>query len=155
MLYQTILTLEDSTWRALTHTGAALLPFLSRDCIMLFPMGIKVSAKTEPSLEDVMMSEAFIPWQRYKLSDVEVTPLAPEAAIITYRVQATRQPITPDSDEDDDSDDDEDETRNKKRPETTPGDDFRALVSSTWRMDPEAEKWLMCVQQQTPYQDEI
>ncbi len=119
-------------------------------------MGIKVSAKTEPSLEDVMKSEAFIPWQRYRLSDVDVTPLGTEAAVITYRVQATRQSITSDSSDDSsDDDDDDDEARNEKTRHETPGDDFRALVSSTWRRDPEAGKWLMVVQQQTPYQDEL
>ncbi|EXJ84915.1 hypothetical protein A1O3_05590 [Capronia epimyces CBS 606.96] len=147
MLHDTILGLEDQTWKALTHSGAALLPFLSRDCIMLFPMGMKVSAKTSPNLDDVMMSEAFIPWRRYKLSDVEVTPLGTEAAAITYRVVATRQLVTEDDDNDNDSDDDDGDDE--------PQDEFRALVSSTWRKDPEAGKWLLCIQQQTPYPNDI
>lgn len=132
MLHQIILALEDQTWRALTNSGAALLPFLSHDCIMLFPLGMKVSAKTAPNLDDVMKSEAFVPWKRYQMSEVEVTPLGPEAALISYRVQATRQHIT----------DDDDERQ----------DEFRALISSTWRRDPEGGKWLMCFHQQTPYE---
>ncbi|OAP58777.1 hypothetical protein AYL99_06074 [Fonsecaea erecta] len=135
MLHDAILALEDSTWRVLTNSGAALLPFLSHDCIMLFPLGMKVSAKTTPSLEDVMRSDAFVPWKQYKMSDVEVTPLGPEAAQITYRVKATRRHITADDD--------------------TRQDEFKALISSTWRKDPEAGKFLLCVQQQTPYEEDL
>ncbi|KAK5228339.1 hypothetical protein LTR72_002222 [Exophiala xenobiotica] len=135
MLTDVILDLEDKTWRALMDTGTALLPFLSPECIMLFPMGLKISAKTEPSIEDVMKSEAFVPWRRYRLSEVEVRPLGPEAAIITYRVNATRQHITHDDDQ--------------------RQDEFSALISSTWRKDPEAGRWLMCVHQQTPYELEV
>ena len=135
MLHDTILAVEDQTWRALKESGAALLPFLSRDCIMLFPLGLKVSGKTTPNLDDVLKSEAFVPWKRYRLSEVEVMPLGPESALISYRVKATRQHIT----------DDDDEKQ----------DEFRALVSSTWRKDPEAGKWLMCCQQQTPYEAEL
>ncbi|EXJ85690.1 hypothetical protein A1O1_06058 [Capronia coronata CBS 617.96] len=145
LLHDTILALEHQTWKALTHSGAALLPYLSRDCIMLFPLGMKVSAKTSPNLDDVMMSEAFIPWRWYKLNDVEVTALGTEAAIITYRVMAARQRLS-DNEEEEETDDDDD---------NQPQEQFRALVSSTWRKDPEAGKWLMCVQQQTPYPNDI
>merc|ERR1712000_603024 len=86
-------------------------------------------------IEDVMKSEAFVPWRRYRLSEVEVRPLGPEAAIITYRAKATRQHITHDDDE--------------------RQDEFSALISSTWQKDPEAGKWLMCVHQQTPYELEV
>ncbi len=130
MLHNAISALEDSTWRALTHSGADLLPFLSRDCIMLFPLGMKISAATEPNLADVMTSDAFVPWKRYKMRDVQVMPLGPEAAQISYRVHATRQHITEDDD--------------------TRQDEFKALISSTWRKDPEAGKFLMCFHQQTP-----
>jgi len=133
MLHDTILSLEDQTWQALMESGTSFLPFLSRDCIMMFPLGLKISAKTEPNLEDVMKSEAFVPWKRYNMSDVEVTSLGPESAIISYRVKATRQHIT----------DDDDETQ----------DEFRALISSTWRKDAEAGKFLMCFHQQTPYEE--
>ena len=135
MLHETILALEDATWRALSHSGADLLPFLSRDCIMLFPLGMKISAKTEPSLGDVMQSDAFVPWKRYEMSDVAVMPLGTEAAQISYRVRAKRQHITEDED--------------------TRQDEFKALISSTWRRDPEAGKFLMCLHQQTPYEEEL
>jgi len=135
MLHDAIFALEDSTWQALMHSGVALLPFLSRDCIMLFPLGLKISAKTEPSLDDVMRSDAFVPWKRYKLSDVVVTSLGPEAAQISYRVKATRQHITEDDD--------------------TRQDEFKALISSTWKKDPEAGKFLMCFHQQTPYEEDL
>ncbi|KIW89093.1 uncharacterized protein Z519_10578 [Cladophialophora bantiana CBS 173.52] len=135
MLHDTILALEDSTWRALTNSGVALLPFLSRDCIMLFPLGMKVSAKTTPNLEDVMRSDAFVPWKQYQMSDVEITQLGSEAALISYRVNATRRHIT-----------DDDDMRQ---------DEFKALISSTWRKDPEAGRFLMCVHQQTPYEEDL
>lgn len=135
MLHDTILALEDSTWKALMHSGADFLPFLSRDCIMLFPLGMKISAKTEPNLEDVMKSDAFVPWKRYKMMDVEVVSLGSEAAQISYRVNATRQHITEDDD--------------------TQQDEFKALISSTWRKDPEAGKFLLCLHQQTPYVEDL
>lgn len=135
LLHDTILALEDQTWRALMHSGAALLPFLSRDCIMLFPLGLKITAKTSPNLDDVLKSEAFVPWKRYRLSEVGVTTLGHESALITYRVRATRQHVTNDDDE--------------------RQDEFRALISSTWRKDPEAGKWLMCCHQQTPYEADL
>jgi len=135
MLHETILELEDSTWRALMQSGADLLPFLSRDCIMLFPLGMKISAKTQPNLEDVMKSDAFVPWKRYKISEVEIRSLGSEAAQISYRVHATRLHITEDTD--------------------TRQDEFKALISSTWRKDPEAGKFLMCLHQQTPYEEDL
>jgi len=135
-LRETIIELEDQTWKALSEDGAALIPYLSHDCIMLFPMGMKVTASSEPNLKQVMTSEAFVPWETYKMSDVEVTPIGTDAAIISYRVKAFRQPL--DSDEEDDR-------------EAPPP--FVAFIASTWRRNPHNEKWLMCFQQQTPYQD--
>lgn len=135
LLHDTILDLEDQTWKALMETGAALLPFLSQDCIMLFPLGLKVSARSTPNLGEVLKSEAFVPWRRYRLMEVEVKALGSESALISYRVHATRQHIT--------SDDDERQ------------DEFRALISSTWTKDPEAGRWLMCFHQQTPYEGDL
>ena len=127
-LHYTILELEDATWKALQKNGAALIPFLSKDCIMLFPLGMKVSATTEPDLKEVMNSDAFVPWQSYHMSDVEVTELAENAAVISYKVKAKRLAINAPDD----------------------GASFHALISSTWRKAPEAG-WLMVVHQQTPY----
>ena len=130
-LHDTILELEDQTWKALQKDGASLIPFLSKDCIMLFPMGMKVTATTDPSLKDVMTSEAFVPWKTYEMSDVEVTSLGEDAAQISYQVEAQRPAI--------DAPDD--------------GTPFRALISSTWRRDPEGAGWLMVLHQQTPFSD--
>ena len=94
MVHDPILALEEPTWRALMHSGADFLPFLSGDCSMLFPLGMKITSKSKPSLKDVMMSDAFVPWRRYKMSEVAVTTRGPEAAQISYRVRATRQHIT-------------------------------------------------------------
>ena len=130
-LHGIILELEDQTWKALQKDGASLIPFLSRDCVMLFPMGMKVTATSDPSLKDVMTSEAFVPWKSYDMSDVDVMPLGGDAAIISYRVKALRPPI--------DAPDD--------------GEPFRALVSSTWRRDSDGAGWLMVLHQQTPFTD--
>jgi hypothetical protein len=135
MLHDHILALENATWKTQMETGAALLPYLSHECIMLFPLGMKITSKTEPSMEEVMKSDAFVPWRRYRMSDVVVTALGPEAAQISYRVQATRQHITDDQD--------------------TRQDEFKALVSSTWRKDAEAGKFLMVLHQQTPYEQDL
>lgn len=106
-----------------------LLPFLSHDCVMQFPMGLKVSTTSDPSLDDIMLSDAFIPWLKYTLSDVEVMELGREAALITYRAEAVRPPLE--------------------------GDgivEFNARCASVWRLDAEAGKWLLCFHQQTPFE---
>ena len=89
----TIYHLEDQTWQALQQDGSKLLPFLFRDCVMQFPMGIKVSNNSDPSLKDIMLSDAFIPWLKYSLTDVIVTELGREAALITYMAEAVRPPL--------------------------------------------------------------
>lgn len=112
----------------MTRTGSELLPFLSEDCIMQFPLGLKVSRKTTPSLNDIMLSEAFIPWKSYKFSDVDVIPLGADAALMSYKVKAYRPPIEADD-----------------------GDvKFQGLIASVWRRDPASGQWLMCFHQQTP-----
>jgi hypothetical protein len=144
-----ITELEDATWKALQKDGASLIPFLSKDCIMLFPMGMKVSATTDPNLKDVMTSAAFVPWKSYEMSDIEVTSLGEDAAVITYRVKALRQEI--DAPDDGVSLERElvrslghTEANVKQEP-------FKALISTTWRKDPEIGAWLMVIHQQTPF----
>lgn len=119
-----ITELEHQTWKVLQDSGDKLLPYLSRDCIMLFPLGMKISHGTSPNIKDVMTSEAFVPWKTYDLRDVEVTPVGLEGAIISYEAKATREGLE---------------------------EPFRAMISSTWRKDPNSERWLMCFQQQTPF----
>ena len=126
---QAIVNLEDATWRALSNDGAALLPFLSKDCTMLLPLGMKLTHTSEPSLTEVMTSDGFIPWKSYKMRETKVTPLGHEAAVITYMVEATRPPL---------------EDGDEELP-------FRALIGSVWKFEREGSKWLMCFHQQTPF----
>jgi len=126
-----IITLEDATWKAQEKSGKDLLPFLSDDCIMLFPLGLKVSMTSDPSLEDILTSEAYVPWTGHKMSDIEITLIGDSGAIISYRVDATRPPMS-------DSDDDEDIT-------------FTSWISSTWKRDEDSGRLVLCFQQQTPF----
>ncbi|KAJ9653408.1 hypothetical protein H2198_007406 [Neophaeococcomyces mojaviensis] len=126
-----IRNLEEQTWKALSNDGKALLPFLSEDCIFLFPLGMKLSGNTDPNIKEVMSSDAFIPWKSYQMTDVAVTPIGNEGAVISYRVKAKREKAV----EHDHS--------------------FRALVSSTWRKDSVNGAWQLCVHQQTPFEMEI
>lgn len=133
-LTELITSLEDQTWKVLSQNGADLLPFLSSDCMMAFPFGMKISAVSNPSIKDVMTSKDFLPWKSYHMREVVVTPVGSDGAVISYNVKARR----PD-------------------PEN-PGEDakFRALISSVWRRTPgEGGGWLMCYHQQTPYDTEI
>ncbi len=127
-LTETIYHLENQTWRALQQNGSMLLPYLSRDCVMQFPMGLRVSATSDPSLKDIMLSDAFIPWLKYSLKDVQVTDLGREAALITYTAEALRPPLEGD--------------KNVR---------FNALCASVWKLDAEAERWLLCFHQQTSF----
>ena len=95
---------------------------------MLFPMGLKVTATSDPNLKDIMTSDAFVPWSGYKMIDVAVMGLGEDAAAITYKVKAMRPAI--------DAPDD--------------GAPFKALISSVWRKDAEGD-YLMVLHQQTPY----
>lgn len=126
-LAEVVEALEADTWKAMSKDGAGLLPYLSKDCRMMFPLGLTISNESEPSIEQVMKSKVFVPWKSYTMKDVQVTGLGDDAAIISYRVKAYR----PDIDGMD--------------------SEFRALMSSTWRKDPSTDKWEMCFHQQTPY----
>lgn len=119
-LYDEILDLEEETWKALQRQGSDLLPFLTRDCIMQFPMGLKVTSRTEPSVQDILHSPAFVPWKTFRLSKVDVTPVGSEGAVISYRAIATRPPAAK---------------------EDTQDLDFDALCSSVWRF--ENGKWMV------------
>ena len=96
---------------------------------MLFPMGLKVSTTTNPDLEDVLTSEAFIPWSSYKMHNTEVTLLGDEAAILTYSIEAYRPALDGFGDE----------------------DKFTALASSVWKKDNDSGRLLLCFHQQTPF----
>lgn len=96
---------------------------------MQFPLGLKVSATSDPSLKDIMLSDAFIPWIRYSLKDVVVMELGREAALITYEAEALRPPLEGDENV-----------------------EFNARCASIWRFDFENQKWFMCFHQQTPFE---
>ena len=119
--------LEDQTWKALTISGADLLPFLTSDCTMQLPFGLSITSSSTPSIRDTMTSDAFIPWSQYRLSDVKVVPAGADGAVIGYKVKADRE-----------------------------GEKFRALICSVWRKQSGGESgWKMCFHQQTPYESEI
>lgn len=124
---EVIARLEDQTWKVLSNSGKDFLPFLSSDCMMAMPYGMQLSAVSEPSIEEVMTSNAFVPWKSYRMNDVVVTSVGSEGAVINYRVKAIR----PDP----------------EGKEST----FRALVASVWRKDSKSGAWQMCFHQQTPY----
>jgi len=130
-LEEMIITLEDHTWKAMEKDARDLLPFLTEDCIMLFPLGLKISATTDPTLQETLSSPAYVPWTGHKMSDIDVTLIGGEGAIISYKVLATR-PAMDGSDED---------------------DEFTALVSSTWRRDIDSGRLLLCHSQQTPFEN--
>jgi hypothetical protein len=118
--------LEDETWQALQRSGAEMVPYLTKDCIMQFPLGMKLTRDTVPSVQDILHSPAFVPWKTYRLSKVDVTPVGRDGAVISYLVEATRLAVEP-------------------------GDDdvkFEALCSSVWRGDPDGI-FKMCLHQQT------
>lgn len=118
-----IIDLEEATWRALQKSGEALMPFITEDCIMQFPLGMKLTDKSEPSVKDILHSKAFVPWKTFELHDIDVQPVG-DGAVISYRAQATRPPV---------------EAGGKDVP-------FEALCSTVWRWD--GEKFSICFHQQ-------
>lgn len=92
---------------------------------MQFPLGMKVTSRSDPNVHDILRSEAFIPWKSFELSKIDVQPLGDSAAIISYLARATRPGVDP-------SDIDM---------------GFEALCVSVWRWD--GEKYALCFHQQT------
>ncbi|GAB1744473.1 hypothetical protein D0862_14517 [Hortaea werneckii] len=131
-LRYTIRDLEEATWRALQKSGKALIPYITDDCIMQFPMGMKLTADSEPSTTDILYSPAFVPWKSFELSKVDVLPVGREGAVINYLARATRPPSGPAQGRDEEEEEDV---------------EFEALCSSVWRW--EGSKWKMCFHQQT------
>lgn len=120
-----IISLEEATWRALQKSGASMVPFITSDCIMQFPLGMKLTATSEPSVQDVLHSPAFIPWKTFELSKIDVQALGKEGAVISYFASATRPPA---------QEGDQDTL-------------FEALCCSVWRWDEDG--FAMCFHQQT------
>ena len=92
---------------------------------MQFPLGMKLTATSEPSVLDVLHSEAFIPWKSFELLNIDVQPAGEGAAIVSYLAVATRPPVE----------------------EGEKDSGFEALCCSVWRWD--GEKFAMCFHQQT------
>lgn len=86
---------------------------------------MKLTRDTEPSVQDILHSSAFIPWKSYKFSKIDVTPIGPDGAVISYKVKASRP-----------ADDPEDEVP------------FEALCSTVW-VRREGGRFKMCFHQQT------
>ena len=61
-----LMDLEEATWRALQTSGSAMIPFITSDCIMQFPMGMKLTPESDPSVSDVLHSDAFVPWKKFE-----------------------------------------------------------------------------------------
>jgi hypothetical protein len=118
--------LEEETWQVLQRSGSAMVPYLTNDCVMQFPLGMKLTRDTVPSVQDILHSPAFVPWKSYRMSKIDVTPVGKDGAVISYLVQATRVAADPK---------DEDVT-------------FEALCCSVWRMDDDG-KFKMCFHQQS------
>ena len=102
-----------------------MVPLITPDCIMQFPLGMKLTADSDPSVIDVLHSQAFVPWKSFELIDIDVTPAGEGAAVVSYYVRATRPPVG----------EGEGDTM------------FDALCCSVWRWD--GEKYAMCFHQQT------
>ena len=135
-----LIDLEESTWRALQKSGAAMIPFITKDCIMQFPMGMKLTANSDPSVSDVLHSPAFVPWKSFELLDIDVTPIGPvgeeTGGVVSYMVEAVRRA-------EDVGGEGAPGERDKKGKEV----EFDALCVSVWRWD--GEKFAMCFHQQT------
>ena len=119
-----IIDLEEATWRALQKSGEALMPFITDDCIMQFPLGMKLTDKSEPAVKDILHSKAFVPWKSFELRNLDVQPVG-DGAVCSYLAQATRPPVV---------------EGGKDVP-------FEALCCTVWRWD--GEKFSMCFHQQS------
>lgn len=139
--FRTRLTdLEEATWRALQKSGSAMVPFITKDCIMQFPMGLKLTASSDPSVSDVLHSPAFVPWKSFEMLNIDVTPIGAvgeeTGGVVSYLVKAVRR-------------------GGDMKGEDAPGEggkrgaevEFDALCVSVWRWD--GEKYAMCFHQQT------
>lgn len=122
-------TCEATAWNALCQSGAALIPLLAKDCVMLFPGGMMLA---DEALRSTLSDDTFQPWEKYTITDDRVIPIDNDGAcaLIVYKVVAERK--SGDS-----------------------GDNvvFTALCSSVWRrsVNKEAQEgWEMVSHQQTP-----
>lgn len=79
-LHDQIADLEEATWEAVKEGGNALIPYLSADCVMVFPGAPDiVSANSNPPLHEILTHQDIKPWNSYKMRDVHVIPLGNDA----------------------------------------------------------------------------
>ncbi|TKA25597.1 hypothetical protein B0A50_05458 [Salinomyces thailandicus] len=137
-LRYTIHDLELATWRALSHSGSAMIPFITDDCIMQFPLGMKLTADSEPSTLEILRSPAFVPWKSFELDKVDVLAMGRDGAVISYLARASRASAPSGGVVEGDG----------EEVVVVEGEvGFEALCCSVWRF--EAERWKMCFHQQT------
>ena len=103
-------------------------------------MGMKLTPESDPSVADVLHSDAFVPWKSFELMEIDVTPIGPigeeSGGVVSYRVEAVRRAV-------DAGGEDAPGGRGTKGQEV----EFDALCVSVWRWD--GEKFAMCFHQQT------
>jgi hypothetical protein len=87
---------------------------------MIFPGDIILTATSTPTLTASLKDPSFQPWTGYMLSHDEVIPLGTTAALIYYRVEATRADTV-----------------------------FKAICSSCWVQEGGLGEWRMASHQQT------
>ncbi|KAI9727113.1 MAG: hypothetical protein M1828_007314 [Chrysothrix sp. TS-e1954] len=119
-LQEELVYMEAQTWESLKDSGKAMIPFLAKDCVMIFPGASIFDSSSKPTLNQILERSDMKPWTEYQMQDVRVVPLDVKAAMICYSVEA-------------------------KRPEAPT---YEALISSVWRK--ERDSWKMCLHQQTP-----
>ncbi|KAH0551671.1 hypothetical protein GP486_007112 [Trichoglossum hirsutum] len=115
--------MEHQAWRALRESGAAFLPYIASDCVLLLDDRQVLDSKSSPSISQ-FLEEEFKPWASYDMYDVHVVEIDMMAATICYGVTATRA------------------TRPGKTPRV-----YQGVASSTWRQDAGGD-WKMCTHQQ-------
>ena len=119
-LHDEILNLEEGTWEAVKEGGGSLIPYLSQDCLMIFPGAPDiVSASSDPPLHEILTHQDIKPWTSYRMKDVAVINLGSGAASITYKVKAERD-----------------------------GNEYRAMMTTVWRNAD--GQWRIVLHQQTP-----
>jgi ketosteroid isomerase-like protein len=116
--------LEHQIWRALRENSSAVVPYLAKDCIMMFHDGEILDSQTDPSLTEYLESEELAPWASFEIYDVRVSEVDMMAAVVCYRMVAKR-------------------AVGRSGALKT----YHGRVSSTWRQDASGD-WKLCVHHQ-------
>jgi hypothetical protein len=115
--------LEGTLWTAMTSArpGEAIFPLLAPQCVLHFPNSPMLASDTNPSIQEILTNpDTFKRWDQYGMGDMRIIILDLMAAVVCYRVQASRD-----------------------------GTVYRALCATTWRQDSDGE-WRICCHAQTP-----